>query len=123
VVDHGPGHWPGSAMPGRRGNAVFAGHRVTHDHPFMDLDLLAPGDKVIFDMAHGTFTYAITSDLHRAAEISTSSRRLRRRRSRCLRATRSTARSNGSSRRAGSSIRRFKPHPAANAVPTTAPAA
>jgi sortase A len=48
-------------MPGRRGNAVFAGHRVTHDHPFMDLDLLAPGDKVIFDMAHGTFTYAITS--------------------------------------------------------------
>src|SRR3954453_3620310 len=61
VVDHGPGHWPGSAMPGRRGNAVFAGHRVTHDHPFMDLDLLAPGDKVIFNMAHGTFTYAITS--------------------------------------------------------------
>ena len=61
VVDHGPGHWPGSAMPGRRGNAVFAGHRVTHDHPFMDLDLLAPGDKVIFDMAHGTFTYAITA--------------------------------------------------------------
>src|SRR3954467_11962515 len=61
VVDHGPGHWPGSAMPGKRGNAVFAGHRVTHDHPFMDLDLLAPGDNVIFNMAHGTFTYAITS--------------------------------------------------------------
>ena len=61
VVDHGPGHWPGSAMPGRRGNTVFAGHRVTHDHPFMDLDLLAPGDQVIFHMAHGTFTYAITS--------------------------------------------------------------
>ena len=61
VVDHGPGHWPGSAMPGHRGNAVFAGHRVTHTHPFLDLDLLAPGDKVIFDMLDGTFTYAITS--------------------------------------------------------------
>ena len=61
VVDHGPGHWPGSAMPGHRGNAVFAGHRVTHTHPFYDMDLLAPGDKVIFDMPDGTFTYAITS--------------------------------------------------------------
>jgi sortase A len=61
VVDHGPGHWPGSAMPGRRGNAVFAGHRVTHTHPFLDVDQLAPGDQVIFDMPHGTYTYAVTS--------------------------------------------------------------
>jgi sortase A len=61
VVDHGPGHWPGSAMPGRRGNSVFAGHRVTHTHPFLDMDLLAPGDKIIVDMPYGTFTYAITS--------------------------------------------------------------
>ena len=61
VVDHGPGHWPGSAMPGRIGNSVFAGHRVTHTHPFYDLDLLAIGDKVIFDMPYGTFTYAVTS--------------------------------------------------------------
>ena len=61
VVDHGPGHWPGSALPGHRGNAVFAGHRVTHTHPFYDLDLLAPGERIIFDMADGTFTYAVTS--------------------------------------------------------------
>jgi sortase A len=61
VVDHGPGHWPGSAMPGRIGNSVFAGHRVTHTHPFYDLDLLAPGDTVTFDMAYGTYTYAVTS--------------------------------------------------------------
>ena len=61
VVDHGPGHWPNSAMPGRRGNSVFAGHRVTHTHPFMDMDLLVPGDKIIVDMPYGTFTYTITS--------------------------------------------------------------
>jgi sortase A len=60
VVDHGPGHWPNSAMPGRRGNSVFAGQRVTHTHPFFDMDLLAPGDKVIFDMPYGTFTYSVT---------------------------------------------------------------
>ena len=61
VVDHGPGHWPGSAMPGQRGNSVFAGHRVTHSHPFYDLDLLAPGDRVIFYMPRGNFTYEVTS--------------------------------------------------------------
>jgi sortase A len=61
VVDHGPGHWPGSAMPGRIGNSVFAGHRVTHTRPFYDLDLLAIGDKVIFDMPYGVFTYAVSS--------------------------------------------------------------
>ncbi len=60
VIDHGPGHWPGSAMPGHRGNAVFPGHRVTHTHPFLNLDLLAPGDTVIFHMHDGTFTYAVT---------------------------------------------------------------
>jgi len=61
VVDHGPGHWPGSAKPGRIGNSVFAGHRVTHTHPFLNLDQLAPGDHVVFDMPYGTFTYAVTT--------------------------------------------------------------
>jgi LPXTG-site transpeptidase (sortase) family protein len=46
-------------MPGRIGNSVFAGHRVTHTHPFLDLDLLANGDKIIFDMPYGTFTYRV----------------------------------------------------------------
>ena len=61
VVDHGPGHWPGSAMPGHAGNAVFAGHRVTHTHPFLNLDQMAVGDQVIFDMSYGKFTYSVTS--------------------------------------------------------------
>lgn len=61
VVDHGPGHWPGSAMPGKAGNSVFAGHRVTHTHPFLDLDQMAVGDKVIFDMPDGVYTYSVTS--------------------------------------------------------------
>jgi sortase A len=60
VLDHGPGHWPGSAEPGRRGNTVVAGHRVTHTQPFLDLDQLVPGDKVIFRMPNGVFTYAVT---------------------------------------------------------------
>ncbi|MDQ1519468.1 MAG: sortase [Actinomycetota bacterium] len=60
IIDHGPGHWPGSALPGHRGNAVFPGHRVTHSHPFLNLDLLAPGDEVTFHMHDGDFTYSVT---------------------------------------------------------------
>jgi sortase A len=60
VIDHGPGHWPGSAVPGQLGNAVFAGHRVTHSHPFRNVDKLVPGDEIIFVMPNGTFTYKMT---------------------------------------------------------------
>jgi sortase A len=63
VVDHGPGHWPGTAMPGGIGNATFAGHRVTHSRPFYDMDKLAVGDRVTFHMANGDFTYVITETL------------------------------------------------------------
>jgi sortase A len=61
VIDHGPGHWPGSAVPGQIGNAVFAGHRVTHSHPFRNVDKLVAGDQIIFVMNDGgTYTYKMT---------------------------------------------------------------
>ena len=59
-IHWGPGHWPGSAMPGKVGNSVFAGHRVTHTRPFYDIDLLVPGDQIIVHTADGTFTYKVT---------------------------------------------------------------
>ena len=59
----GPGHWPGSAMPGAPGNAVFAGHRVTHTRPVLDIDRLAVGDHMVFRTADGTFTYEVTEHL------------------------------------------------------------
>ncbi len=37
TLDKGPGHWPGTALPGRLGNVVVAGHRVSHSRPFYDL--------------------------------------------------------------------------------------
>src|SRR5437660_873082 len=60
VLANGPGHWPGTAMPGDNGNAVVAGHRVTHTHPFLDIDQLNPGDEVIFTTGAGRFVYAVT---------------------------------------------------------------
>jgi sortase A len=61
VLDRGPGHWPGTAMPGALGNVVVGGHRVSHTHPFLDIDQLRAGDQITFDMANGTHaTYAVS---------------------------------------------------------------
>ena len=60
TIDHGPSHWPGTAMPGEVGNSVFAGHRVTHSRPFRNIDQLAPGDEVIFNVNNGRFVYVVT---------------------------------------------------------------
>ena len=60
-IDHGPSHWPGSAMPGQIGNAVFSGHRVTHSKPFRNLDQLVPGDQVFFTVNGVRSTYVMTS--------------------------------------------------------------
>ena len=59
-IDLGPSHWPGTALPGESGNAVFAGHRVTHTHPFRDIDRLVPGDQAIFTVNGVTSTYVVT---------------------------------------------------------------
>jgi len=61
VINHGPGHWPGTAVPGSWGNTVVAGHRTTYTQPFLNIDALAPGDHIIFDLPDGTeATYATT---------------------------------------------------------------
>lgn len=61
VVDYGPGHWPGSAGIGEYGNAVFAGHRVTHSHPLRNIDQLAAGDLVVLRTMEGAeYTYKVT---------------------------------------------------------------
>lgn len=61
TLDRGPGHWPGTAMPGHRGNMVIAGHRTSHSRPFRHLDQLLPGDEMIIGAADGTYTYKVTS--------------------------------------------------------------
>jgi len=46
ILIEGPGHWPGTPLPGEAGNAVLSGHRTTYTHPFGGLDLLELGDTV-----------------------------------------------------------------------------
>ena len=59
TLDLGPGHWPGSAMPGQLGNVVVGGHRTSHLRPFRHLEQLQPGDEVIFATAAGRFVYTV----------------------------------------------------------------
>jgi sortase A len=59
VIDHGPGHWAGTPMPGELGNMVIPGHRVTHSAPFNRLDQLVAGDLVHFTTEAGRFTYRV----------------------------------------------------------------
>lgn len=56
---NGPGHNPGTPLPGHRGNVAIAGHRTTHGAPFADLDRLQPGDPIIVDTVDGRFTYTV----------------------------------------------------------------
>jgi sortase A len=63
TLDLGPGHWPGTAMPGEVGNAVIAGHRTSHSAPFRYLDQLVPGDTIEFTTTAGVTTYEVTETM------------------------------------------------------------
>lgn len=62
VLERGPGHWPGTALPGQPGNGVISGHRTTYTRPFADLDLLNPGDSILLTAVGSTspVTYRVT---------------------------------------------------------------
>ena len=60
TLDNGPGHWPGTAMPGQVGNVVVAGHRTSHGGPFRNIDQLVAGDVVQFETADGLIDYHVT---------------------------------------------------------------
>ncbi len=59
TLDRGPGHWPGSALPGQQGNVVVGGHRVSKHQVFRNVDQLVAGDEIIFSDANGTHVYAV----------------------------------------------------------------
>jgi sortase A len=60
TLDNGPGHWPGTAMPGQVGNVVVAGHRTSHSKPFRNIDKLTEGDTVTFTVGGQAYNYVVT---------------------------------------------------------------
>lgn len=56
----GPGHYPGTARPGRPGNVAIAGHRTGWGSPFLHLDDLQPGDRIkLVDRRGVRHTYVV----------------------------------------------------------------
>ncbi|MDQ6828375.1 MAG: class D sortase [Gemmatimonadota bacterium] len=54
----GPGHLPGSVLPGETGNAVVSAHRDRHFH---GIDALAAGDTIITETSHDRVTWLVSS--------------------------------------------------------------
>ena len=62
TLDRGPGHWPGTAMPGQVGNVVVAGHRTSGHQVFRNIDVLVEGDEILFTETDGSVhRYRVTS--------------------------------------------------------------
>jgi sortase A len=60
-LERGPGHYPGTALPGQLGNVAIAGHRVTYGGPFRHLDQLQPGAEIDIDTQDRTYVYHVRS--------------------------------------------------------------
>ncbi|MDM0472581.1 class D sortase [Clostridium perfringens] len=55
------GHFPGSPMPGEKGNFSIAGHRISYfGQAFKDIDKLEKGDKVKVTCNGKEYTYEVT---------------------------------------------------------------
>ncbi len=59
VLMSGPGHIPGTAMPGEDGNCCVSGHRVTFGGPFRELNKLRTGDRIIIHYRGKKYAYKV----------------------------------------------------------------
>jgi sortase A len=57
-LNAGPGHLPGSVLPGDRGNSIVSAHRDRH---FNHFDALSVGDTVVTESRAGRTTWVIVS--------------------------------------------------------------
>jgi sortase A len=56
----GPGHYPGTALPGQVGNFVLSGHRTTYAAPFNRIGELRRGDEIVIEAREARYTYNVT---------------------------------------------------------------
>ena len=58
ALNAGPGHYPGSAFPGEKGNAIISAHRDRH---FNRLDAIEVGDTIQTESGEHTTTWIVVS--------------------------------------------------------------
>ena len=61
-LERGPGLFPGSPLPGQKGNVAIAGHRTTFGAPFSRIDEINDNEKIILETRDGTFTYIVQGE-------------------------------------------------------------
>ncbi|MBU2696551.1 sortase [Pimelobacter sp. 30-1] len=66
-LQSGPGHRPGTVLPGQSGVSVVAGRAVSYGRPFARLPEIRPGALVAVTTAQGRFEYRVTG-LRRAGD-------------------------------------------------------
>ena len=58
-LQKGPGHYPGTALPGQVGNFAVAGHRTTYLAPFNRIDILRRGDAIVLETKSKWLVYRV----------------------------------------------------------------
>ncbi len=71
ALRRGPGHWPGSALPGQPGNCVIAGHRNVYGSYFYRVDELLPGSLITLRTPDDSFNYQVVQS-HTVADTDVS---------------------------------------------------
>lgn len=59
TLANGPGHYPGTALPGQVGNSAFAAHRDGNGAPFDNIDRLGTCDDIIVETSSAIFRYKV----------------------------------------------------------------
>jgi sortase A len=58
----GPGHVPGTQLPGEPGNFAVAAHDITAGNPFLHLGSLRKGDGIAVTTVNGTYQYRVLTE-------------------------------------------------------------
>lgn len=58
--NRGVGYWPGTALPGARGNLVVGGHRTAAHRPFYNIEQMKIGDLITVSRPGKSFTYKVS---------------------------------------------------------------
>jgi sortase A len=59
TLEHGPGHYKVTPLPGQPGTVAIAGHRTTYLAPFRHINDIRDGDEVRLEMPYAAFTYEV----------------------------------------------------------------
>lgn len=60
-TQNGPGHVPGTVLPGQAGESVIVGRRTTFGAPFYNIGSLKVGDEISITTVEGPSTYKVIS--------------------------------------------------------------